>query len=258
MKHRCAFALGLCLLASACVTNPTRFEYEGGWVNYEMLEVGTGKHKLILEGASGQNKAQVERAYAYRASQLCDGKGVASDPEYIRSSYYGPAVDLGLTRRGGGYRLFGVVTCPAAHAASPASVAVFRDSAKAINERSADLFYLSKIDDQKIEDSNMRTERVNRGRGMLMGHEVVERNVPAQPATFTIEGRTQYAAPILQIAGNTRTVTGTVTFTPEQHKTYIVKGQLGGNYSAVWIEEELEGGGSRMIGEKVENPVRAK
>lgn len=258
MKHGSALALGLCLLASGCVTNPNRFEYEGGWVNYEMLEVSSGTHKLTLEGASGQNKTQVERAYAFRASQLCDGKGVASDPEYIRSSYYGPALDLGLTRRGGGYRLSGVVTCPAAHAARAANVAVFRDSAKAINERSADLFYLSKIDDQKIEDSNMRTERVNRGRGMLMGHEVVERNVPAQPATFTIEGRTRYAAPILRIAGNTRTVTGTVTFTPQQHKTYIVKGRLGADYSAVWIEEELEGGGSRMVGDKIENPGQAK
>jgi hypothetical protein len=49
-----------------------------------------------------------------------------------------------------------------------------------------------------------------------------------------------------------------VTFTPEKHRTYVVKGELGENYSAVWIEEELEGGGSRMVGDRIENPARAK
>jgi hypothetical protein len=47
-------------------------------------------------------------------------------------------------------------------------------------------------------------------------------------------------------------VVGTVTFAPEIHRTYVIKGELGERYSAVWIEEELDGGGSRMVGQKIE------
>lgn len=264
MNYRCAIALGLCLLASGCVTNPNRFEHEGGWVTYEVLEVGTGKHKLTVEGGPDHTKAQVDRAYALRASQLCGGQGVSGEPEYIRSTYFGPAVSMVGMRQRAGYRLAGVITCPGATVAQPASaaqtadVAVFRDSAKALNERTADLFYLSRIDDQKIEDSYERTRRVNWGRGRFMGHEVVERNVPAKTATFTIEGRTRHTALVYNLTSYTRTVTGTVTFTPEKYKTYVVKGQLGADYSAVWIEEELEGGGSKMVGDKIEDPARTK
>ncbi len=258
MNFRLALASGLCLLASGCVTNPpTRFEFEGGMVTYEMLEIGNRRYKLNIEGGRGQNKAQVERAYAFRAGQLCDGKGRAGDPEYIP----GIAPDRGLlSPPRGGYRLSGVVACHGASPAAAAAVAVFRDTVKSTSERKAEFFYLSKIDDKKMENSSERTENRNRGRGFAMTPMMVERNVPAQLATFTIVGSAQYAAPILALTTDKRVydVTGTVKFAPERHKTYVVKGQLGEKSSAVWIEEEIEGGGSRMIGDKIENPPREK
>jgi len=257
MKYRCALALGLCVLASGCVTNPNRFEFEGAVVTYEMLEVGAGTYKLNIEGGRGQNKAQVERAYAFRAGQLCDGKGIAGEPEYVPG--IAPNRDFLASPRGG-YQVTGVVTCPGSRPEATAAVALFRDSVKTTSEKKAEFFFLSKIDDKKIEDSAMRTQSRNHGRGFAMTPVMIERNVPAQPAAFTIVGRAQYAAPILALTTTKRVydVEGTVKFTPEKHRTYVVRGELGESYSAVWIEEELEGGGSRMIGQKVEQGTRTK
>ncbi len=78
---------------------------------------------------------------------------------------------------------------------------------------------------------------------------LVERNVPAKPSTFKIVGRTEYAAPILALTNTVYRVAGTVTFTPEVYKHYVVRGTLGENYSAVWIEEEAT---NRQVGEKIE------
>ncbi len=78
---------------------------------------------------------------------------------------------------------------------------------------------------------------------------VIERKVPAQKATFTIVGRTEYAAPILALTNTVYQVTGKVTFIPEADGSYIVRGSLGENYSAVWIENETTG---KTVGEKTE------
>jgi hypothetical protein len=256
MNFRALMLLGLCSIVGACATTPpdntTTFEFEGSSVRVETLEVGAGKYKLTLAGAR-QTKAQVERAYAYRAGQLCGGRGVAGDPEFIpptnRST---PVLWPGLSS--GAYTLAGVVTCPDGAAPAGAAVALVRDSARFTSERKADFFFVSKVGDRKIEDSYTRTGQRNAGNGSYMTPVLVERNVPAQLATFTIVGRARYAAPILEMTSNQRLldVTGTVTFAPEQHRTYVVKGELGERYSAVWVEEQLDGGGSRMIGKKVE------
>jgi hypothetical protein len=64
---------------------------------------------------------------------------------------------------------------------------------------------------------------------------------------FHIIGCTHYAAPILAMAGTSYYVDGDVTFTPVAGATYIVKGSLGPDYSAVWIEDKDSG---RQVGNK--------
>jgi hypothetical protein len=259
MISRSLLAIGLCLLASACATNPNAISFEGVSMNSEVLEVGPGKYKLTIEGHVRQDKAQVERAYAFRAGQLCEGRTFAHDAKAVPYQLGTPGGFL-MPAPPVGYRVIGVATCSGMPTAKAGMVAVFRDSANAFSEKRADLFYLSEVNGEKIEDSRMRTERLNRDRGMYMTPMLVERNVPARAASFTIVGRAQYAAPILAIVkmGRIQDVTGIVKFSPEPHKTYVVKGQLGENQSAVWIEEVVEGGPWKRVGEKIEQRAETR
>lgn len=256
MNLRALLPMGLCLVVGACATtvpdNSKLFQFEGSSVREEMIELGAGRYKLTLAGM-GQTKAQVERAYAFRAAQMCGGRAVAGDPQYIPPITL-PRPTYGVAPSNSAYMLAGVVTCPDSATQAGAAVALIRDSARFTSEKKADIFFVSKIGDAKIEDSDMRTEQRNRGMGSSMTPVLVERNVPAQLATFTIVGRARYAAPIVELTSGQRLldVTGTVTFAPQRHRTYVVRGELGERYAAVWIEEELDAGGSRMIGKKVE------
>ena len=134
-------------------------------------------------------------------------------------------------------------------------VAVIKDSVKQYSSSKADFFYIAEIDGQRIEDSRVRTLRVNHGRGMSMTPSMIERNVPAQNATFTLVGRTEYAAPILTLTSTVYQVKGTVTFKPEDYRNYVVRGELGESYSAVWLEDEATG---KTVGEKIEIRGSAK
>jgi hypothetical protein len=128
-------------------------------------------------------------------------------------------------------------------------VAIIKDSVKPLSQSKADFFYVSEINGKRIEDSRVKTLRINQGRGFNMTPSVIERNVPAQKATFTLVGRTEYAAPILALTNTVYQVTGKVTFSPETYRSYIVRGELGENYSAVWLEDEVTG---KTVGEKIE------
>jgi hypothetical protein len=254
MNIRALLSPALCALIAACATipdNTKEIEFEGRSLQEETVELGAGKYKLTLAGVQ-QTKAQVERAYAFRAGQMCGGRGVAGDPEYVaplirhRPTY-------GVTPSRTAYTLAGVVSCPDSVASVASAVALIKDSIKVASYTKAYFFVVSKIGNARIEDSYLRTERRDYGRGAQMTPALVERNVPAQMATFTIEGHARSAIPLIELlSGDYLPVAGTVTFAPEMHRTYVVKGELGVRYSAVWIEEELDGGGSRLIGKKVE------
>src|SRR6267143_6046593 len=106
-------------------------------------------------------------------------------------------------------------------------VAIIKDSVKPLSQSKADFFYVSEIDGRRIEDSRVKTLKLNQGRGFNMTPSVMERNVPAQRATFTLVGRTEYAAPILALTNTVYQVTGKVTFSPETYRSYVVRGELG-------------------------------
>jgi PBP1b-binding outer membrane lipoprotein LpoB len=128
-------------------------------------------------------------------------------------------------------------------------IATVKDSVKTYSTKKADFFYLKAIDGNTIEDSRSRTLRVNSGRGLYMEPVVLDRNIPAKECTVTIVGRTVYAAPILALTNTVYEVSGDMVFNPEQNKTYIVKGELGKEYSAVWIEEAES---KQIIGKSIE------
>jgi hypothetical protein len=115
--------------------------------------------------------------------------------------------------------------------------ATLRDSVVAHSHSKADFFYVQEVDGHQIEDSRTKTLQVNYGRGMYMTPQVVERQIPARASSLKLVGRTEYAAPILTLTNTVYQVTGDVQFTPAADKVYVVKGELGENYSAVWLEE---------------------
>lgn len=128
-------------------------------------------------------------------------------------------------------------------------VATIKDSAKPYSTIKADLYYVTEVDGKRIEDSRSKTQQVNYGRGMIMDPVVLNRQVPAGACVLKIVGRTEYAAPILTLTNPVYRVQGEVTLDLQPSKTYVVRGDLSENYSAVWIEDEES---NRIVGSKVE------
>lgn len=116
--------------------------------------------------------------------------------------------------------------------------AVIKDSMKVYDSQKTDFFFLEAIDERAIPNSRLSTRIANHGRGLAMSPVLVDRKVPAQMATFKIVARTEYAAPILALTNTVYQVIGKVRFAPGDGMVYVVKGELGETYSAVWIEEE--------------------
>jgi hypothetical protein len=114
----------------------------------------------------------------------------------------------------------------------------------------ADFFILESIDDQRVENSARKTHMKNSGKGLnVMSPAMMEQVIPIKYASFKIRGRTEYSAPIQALTNPVYDVSGNISFTPEIDKVYVIKGDLGKNYSAVWIEEEST---HKIIGEKIE------
>jgi hypothetical protein len=151
--------------------------------------------------------------------------------------------------------LLAAAVLPAACTTSPipegykGPTAYVADSAVPRSNTSVDLFYVSKVNGRRIDDSLAATNAANYGRGFLLTPKVIGRNVPAEPSTFTIVGRTHHAAPILSLMSTEYEVSGDTRFTPLPGQSYVVKGQLGPDHSAVWVEDAASGA---IIGQKVE------
>lgn len=141
---------------------------------------------------------------------------------------------------------------PADYAGPRATV---KDSVKIHSPRKADFFHVSHVDEREVENSRLKTQRLNRGRGMNMIPALVQNTVAAKATALRVVARTEYAAPILTMVGTVYQVNGIVEFTPEADKTYTVRGELGENYSAVWIEDDES---HVVVGKKVEIKGSAK
>lgn len=117
------------------------------------------------------------------------------------------------------------------------------------SDRAADFFILDRVNGKQVENALRATTTRNAGRGFAMEVVGYTRDVPALAATFSIRGRTHYAAPILELTNEVYQVKGDIAFTPEANRTYVVRGVLEPDYSAVWIEDAET---KAVIGNKVE------
>jgi hypothetical protein len=130
-----------------------------------------------------------------------------------------------------------------------------KDTHLAHSEKKADFFVLWKVDGKDIKTSIHSTASANSGRGLHMKPVVIGRDVPARPSRITLLAKTHYAAPILAMGGDVYRVVGEMDFDPAPNTTYIVKGTLTEDYSAIWLEEEASG---TLVGQKIEVEGSAK
>jgi hypothetical protein len=105
----------------------------------------------------------------------------------------------------------------------------------------ADLFYLDGIDGKGVRNAFDETFDLNYGHGMVLSPRGYERSVPAKEARYQLHGRTYFAAPILEMAGHAFQIQGEVVLSPEAGETYVVKGELSADHSAIWVENERTG-----------------
>ena len=136
-------------------------------------------------------------------------------------------------------------TVPEGYAGPTARIA---DSENVSSDRKADFFFVAAIDGKKVANALDQTIRANQGRGLSMEVKGGERPVVVRETHFHIVGQTHYAAPVLALGGTSYYIEGDVTFTPVADQNYVVKGSLGPDYSAVWIETKESG---RQVGNKL-------
>ena len=119
-------------------------------------------------------------------------------------------------------------------------IATIRDSAASETSTRAQFFFLSEIDGQPVKNVLGATRQANSGRGFSLNTVPFSRTVPAKQATFTIDGKIGYGAPIQEIVNmaTVYTVQKKVTFAPQSNRTYVVKGTLTADRRDVWIEDD--------------------
>jgi hypothetical protein len=139
----------------------------------------------------------------------------------------------------------GLVACETVQPSIPSGytgpTAVIKDSFQSVSPTQVSVFYLEGIDGRSVDNALKQTLERNRGRGSFMTPQGAERPVPARDAAFHVVGVTHYAAPILELANTIYIVEGVVHLSPLDGGAYVVKGELGADHCAVWIEDEKTG-----------------
>lgn len=128
-------------------------------------------------------------------------------------------------------------------------VAYIADSKGPHGRSSIDIFFLSKYNGEDVDNLYSRTSAGSSGMGPSIVNVDEQRDVPLQQATFTIMAQTYYAMPIIAMVNRNYAIEQTLTFTPLEGHHYIVKGKLGDDYCAVWLEDTATG---EIIGTKKE------
>ena len=100
----------------------------------------------------------------------------------------------------------------------------------------ADLFYLYKVNGKDIHNTGWATAGASYGQGFMLTTSLITTEVTTEDQVFSIKGRTTFAAPIQSLASTVYEVKGDISFAPEADIEYVVKGELGENYSSIWVE----------------------
>lgn len=129
------------------------------------------------------------------------------------------------------------VTSPSVPKGYEGETATVDDTLSRIDNSSASIFYIDKINDKNVHNSLIATQNASMGQGLKLTVLGASRTVTVQPIQLHIAAQVYNAAPILHIfADKNYLVEGTIQFTPKANESYIVSGKLSDDYSAVWLE----------------------
>jgi hypothetical protein len=130
------------------------------------------------------------------------------------------------------------------------------DSAIVHSGSKADMFVAEQLDGQDIDNGMRRSQQASQGRGFALTTVQFGRPIVAgKSVVIGVKGRTVFAAPIQALTSTVYQVKGTVEFVPEANTSYVVRGEFGETYSAVWVEEAAS---RAVVGKKVEVKGSAK
>ncbi len=129
--------------------------------------------------------------------------------------------------------------------ATTQAVALVSDSGKVESSSKAQLFFVAKMNGERISNAMTDSGAASVGTGFALNTVLTTRELPAKPLKLTLMGTHHTGAPIhalmSQLAGTYFSVEGDVNFTPEPGKKYVVKGELKKIGSSVWIEDAETG-----------------
>ena len=130
------------------------------------------------------------------------------------------------------------------------------DSAVVHTGSKADMFVAERLDGQDIDNGMRQSQQASQGRGFALTAVQFGRPIVAGKLLMIgIKGRTVFAAPIQALTSTVYQVKGVVEFVPDANATYVVRGEFGETYSAVWIEDAAN---KTVVGNKVEIKGSAK
>ncbi len=214
-------------------------------MEHESIKYGPQWHRLKVThpGEAGELSKQ---GFMYRAAKLCNDMDFEHKSE--TASYDYQSREAGYVFTYTSYATVGDVVCHG-NSKDSAPVASISDGYKQHNIEKTDFFYVDSINLKPTDNSRTRSLKENIGRGLSMRPYAVTRNVPAGKTTLTLVARTTYAAPILTLTNRVYEVKGTLSVDLDPYRSYIVKGELSDDYSAVWLEDkELK----TIVGRKIE------
>jgi len=115
--------------------------------------------------------------------------------------------------------------------------AIITDTYKADGTAKVRMFYVDSIDSKRIYNAINATQAASYGSKLRAAG--AEREVLVKPLTIKIIGVVYSSAPIVAMfnAGSNYRVEGEIEFTPIANARYLVKGKLGKERSAVWLED---------------------
>ncbi|TVO59043.1 hypothetical protein [Denitromonas halophila] len=117
--------------------------------------------------------------------------------------------------------------------------ATIDDSFQRLSRSTAKFYYIRQLNDKNIQNALTATYEATEGRGAQLIAMGASRLVPAEPLSLYVVGRVYHSAPIGYLINSKSNyiVEGRVSFTPTAGERYLVSGELGEYYSAVWIED---------------------
>jgi len=130
------------------------------------------------------------------------------------------------------------------------------DSVVIHSDSKSDMFVAEQLDGKDVDNAIRRSQQASQGRGFALTTVQFGRPIVAsKPIKVGVRGRTVFAAPIQALTSTVYQVKGTVEFIPEPNAIYVVRGEFGETYSAVWVEEATS---KTVVGQKVEVKGSAK